>query len=154
MKRLVLLAFVTVFLLSSCDYLKRKGIFGSKKEMVKTIEQLQKELQEDSIKYAAEIEKIKLDAQARIDSILNGSKQEDPYQNYYVIIGGFRNAKNAETLSIKTSEMGYNSLIIDARNGFQLVSAYGGDEMQATISMLHEVQAKINPDAWIYVFPK
>jgi CO dehydrogenase nickel-insertion accessory protein CooC1 len=154
MKRLIILAIAAVTVFSGCEYLKKKGFFGNKKDMAKTIEMLQKELQEDSIRYAAEIEKLKQDAQARIDSILNGTKQEDPYQNYYVIIGGFRNAKNAEALSIKTSEAGYNSLIIDARNGFQLVSAYGGDEMQATISMLHEVQAKLNPEAWIYIFPK
>ena len=145
MKRLTLLLLVISLFLTNCDYLRRKGIIGSKKQMLSQIEQLQKTVMDDSLM----MEKLKKESQAKIDSIQQSCAK--PEGNFHVITGSFRNPANAENFVKEMAKLGYKSQIIQASNGFNLVSAFAGKDMHEACSALNTIRTNVNQESCLYV---
>jgi hypothetical protein len=147
MKRITLLLAVITLLTTNCEYLRKKGIIGKKKRMLEYIERLENTLRDDSIEFSAQIEKIKKDAQERIDSIQNACKNG----NYCVITGSFRNPLNADNFVGEMSKMGYKSQVVVAPNGFNLVSAFSSNSLNEALNALQNLRTNVNQESWIYV---
>lgn len=148
MKKFTFLLVIIIISTSSCEYLRKKGIIGKKKRMAEYIANLENKNKEDSIEYASQMEKLKKEVAAKIDSVqkscgINGK--------YHVITGSFRNPLNAENFNKEMSKMGYRSQIIMASNGFNLVSAYAGDNYNDVINALNNIRTAVNQESWLYM---
>jgi hypothetical protein len=147
MKKVAFLLVIITLTTSSCEYLRKKGIIGNKKNKA-DIESLEQARIADSIKNAALLENMKKEAQLKIDSVqkncgINGK--------YHVITGSFRNPLNAENFNKEMNKMGYRSNIIMAANGFNLVSAYSGDNYNDVLNALNNLRTAVNQEAWLYL---
>jgi hypothetical protein len=137
MKKLTYLIIIAAFFLSNCDYLRKKGILSN-----------QDSLKDDSLEFAAQMEKMKLESQAKIDSIQNSCNKSG---NYHVITGSFRNPLNAENFKKAMIKQGFTAQIIEAPNGFNLVSTFNGKTMQEILGALRNMRANVNQESWVYV---
>jgi hypothetical protein len=148
MKKIAFLLVIVTLSTSSCEYLRKKGILGKKKNMADYIASLENARLNDSTNYAAQLENLKKESQAKIDSVqkscgINGK--------YHVITGSFRNPLNAENFNKEMNKMGYHSNIIMASNGFNLVSAYSGDNYNEVINALNNIRTTVNQESWLYL---
>lgn len=145
MRKISILLILVVVFTSSCDYLRKKGILANKEY----IERLENTLKDDSIENAAMLEKIKLEAQQKIDSITNACGKCTG--NYHIITGSFRNQLNADNYQKEMSKLGYKSAIVEASNGFHLVSAYCGSDYKEVLNALSNIRNSVNQESWLYV---
>jgi hypothetical protein len=147
MKKIAFLLVIVTLSTTSCEYLRKKGILG-KKKMSDYITSLENAKKDDSINYATQLDNLKKESQAKIDSVqktcgINGK--------YHVITGSFRNPLNAENFNKEMNKMGYHSSIIMASNGFNLVSAYSGDNYSEVINALNNMRTTVNQESWLYL---
>jgi len=79
---------------------------------------------------------------------------EDLKNMYFIIIGSFTNAENANLAASKYSSQGYNTNIITTtnRNGnkAELVSVKSFSNFDEAVRYLREFQSKIDSKAWLY----
>ncbi len=120
------------------------------KKQAEYIKKLESELQQDSLRHAAELEAMKAEMQAKIDSIRENCGN-NAKGNYCVITGSFRIQQNADNYLLEMQKLGYKAVIIDAPNGFHLVSTFCGQTLQESLSALNAARNNIHPDSWIYV---
>lgn len=81
---------------------------------------------------------------------------EEPVQQlmdgkYFMIVGSFQNQNFAELYAEKIQEMGYESQIIEASNGFYRVSARSYNNFQQGVSEIAEFRTSITTGAWLHV---
>jgi len=148
MKKIAFLLIIVTISTSSCEYLRKKGIIGKKKSMAETITSLENARREDSLNFAAQMERLKSDAQAKIDSV---QKCCGTNGKYHVITGSFMNPLNAENYNKEMNKMGYHSALIVASNGFHLVSAYNGDNYSEVLNALNNIRTAVNQESWLYL---
>ena len=146
MRKLTYLLIIAAITLSSCNYLRKKGILANKDY----IERLENTIKDDSLEFEAKMEKLKLESQSKIDSIqkLCLSKNNG---NYHVITGSFMNPLNAENFKKTMEEKGYKSEIIVASNGFNLVSSFNGNSLNDVLGGLNNLRSSVSQESWIYV---
>ncbi len=70
---------------------------------------------------------------------------------YFMIVGSFQNQNFAESYAEKIQEMGYQSQIIEASNGFYRVSAKSYNNFQQGVSEIDEFRASVTAGAWLHV---
>lgn len=70
---------------------------------------------------------------------------------YFMIVGSFQNQNFAELYAEKIQEMGYQSQIIEAPNGFYRVSARSYNNFQQGVSEIAEFRTSITTGAWLHV---
>lgn len=148
MKKIVFILAIFAFITTNCEYLRKKGIIGKKKRMAEYIAQLEEIKRDDSIELVAQLEKIKKEAQLKIDSAekscgINGT--------FHVITGSFRNPLNAQNFLKEMHNRGYQSQIIKAPNGFDLVSAYACNNYKDVINALNNIRVNVDPESWLYI---
>jgi hypothetical protein len=148
MKKIAFLLIIITVATSSCEYLRKKGIIGNKKRMAEYIASLENAKKDDSLNYAAQLDRLKKDAQAKIDSV---QKCCGTSGKYHIITGSFLNPVNAENYNKEMNKMGYHSSIIVASNGFNLVSAYNGDNYNEVINSLTNIRTAVNQESWLYL---
>lgn len=146
MKKITLFLVIIAIVFSGCNYLRKKGFFGKNKEY---IERLENTIHDDSIEFAAQMEKLKAESQAKIDSIQKSCGSASG--NYNVITGSFRNPLNAENFDKEMKKLGYKSQIVQAANGFNLVSAFSGNDYKEALNALNNIRTNVNQESWIYV---
>lgn len=129
------------------------AFFGSCKfkKQAEYIKQLESVVKEDSIKRVAELEALKAEMQAKIDSLQAACQSGNPKGNFCVITGSFRIQQNADNYVQEMIKLGYKASIIDAPNGFHLVTTYCANSLQEALSELNNARSNIHPDSWIYV---
>lgn len=128
------------------------GFAGCKyKKQAEYIKQLENAVKEDSLKRVAELEALKAEMQAKIDSLQAACQSGNPQGNFCVITGSFRIQQNADNYVKEMVKMGYKAQIIDAPNGFHLVSTYCAGSLREALSELNNARSNIHPDSWIYV---
>ena len=131
-----------------CNYLRKKGILGSKKQLRECVQQLENAKKEDSAYYSEQLTNIKKNAQSKIDSLQKAC--ENANYSYYVITGSFRNPNNSQAFANKMLQMGYKAEILLAPNGFNLVSAFGGNNLKEVTNALTNLKTNVAEDSWIY----
>jgi hypothetical protein len=136
--------------LTSCKFLREKGILGGGDGKTKEyIDSLEKIVKVDSAKYTAQMAQIKKTSKEKIDSLEKSCG--GALGHYYVIAGSFLNPLNAESYNNQMSKLGYKSQIIDALNGFKMVSVYNGDSYSDVVSQLNAMRTTVSADAWVFV---
>ena len=70
---------------------------------------------------------------------------------YFMIVGSFQNQNFAELYAEKIQEMGYESQIIEASNGFYRVSARSYTNFQQGVNEIAEFRTSITTGAWLHV---
>lgn len=70
---------------------------------------------------------------------------------YFMIVGSFQNQNFAEVYAEKIQEMGYQSQIIEASNGFYRVSARSYNNFQKGVSEIEQFRSSITTGAWLHV---
>ncbi len=124
-------------------------MFGSKKKMREYIDKLETTLKNDSIEFSANLDKMKTDMQRQIDSI--NSECSQTKGNYHIITGSFREQQNAVNFVSSMEKLGYKATIIDAPNGFHLVSISAGDNLKEMFTTLNNIRNSVNEESWIYI---
>ena len=149
LKLIILTALVFGF--TNCKFLRDKGIFGGgiDSKTKDYITKLENTIQLDSMKYAAQFEKLQKEAKAKIDSLEKSCGGSSG--NYHIITGSFLNPLNAVSFNTEMSKLGYKSQIVDASNGFKLVSAYSANSYSEVANQLSAIRTSVNPDSWVYV---
>jgi hypothetical protein len=143
MKKLAILLSIMAILFSGCS------MFSSKQKMKEYIEKLETSLKNDSIQYAQTLDILKSEMQHQIDSINAACGQ--PKGNYHIITGSFREQQNAVNFVAEMQKMGYSASIIDAPNGFHLVSVSAGNNLQQMFATLNNIRSSVNEESWIYI---
>jgi cell division protein FtsN len=150
MKKILLLLFVISLGLSSCKFIKTKIL--KKKQPVDTMAAYEARLdsiREAETRYLQELE------QARLDSIAQAEAETEALQNankYHVISGSFRTPSYADSYLQKMINNGYaGSKILQANNGFNLVSIASASNMRAALSELRQIKNQTEMELWVYV---
>jgi hypothetical protein len=73
------------------------------------------------------------------------------HNRYFMIVGSFQNYNLAKLYSEKIRQMGYESEIIEAPNGFYRVSAKSYSDFQAGINEIDDFRSSVAPGAWLHV---
>lgn len=70
---------------------------------------------------------------------------------YYMIAGSFQNQKFAEKYASKMQDMGYNTRIIEAPNGFYRVSVKSYNNFSQGVSEIQQFRDNVSARAWLNV---
>lgn len=125
-------------LLSSCEYLKKHRLFSKNSDEVLDMTIAEPEpLAADTAIYTKPIE------QPVISTPSN--------DRYFMIVGSFQNSNLARQYSEKIEQMGYNSEVYEAPNGFYRVSAKSYSNFRQGISEIDDFRSSITPGAWLNV---
>ena len=143
MKKLVLLLSLSMILFSGCS------MFGSKKKMNEYIDRLVTTLKNDSLQFASNLDKMKTDMQHQIDSI--NAECDQPKGNYHIIAGSFKEQQNAIGFVADMQKLGYKAAIIEAPNGFHLVSVSAGNNLQQMFATLNNIRTSVDEESWIFI---
>lgn len=145
-----LLLFVGILLLSSCNYLKKHRLFSRDVDTVLDMT-------------LDETEPIEIDSSAFIieEPIVEPVIEEPPVQavatvgygvnKYYMIVGSFQNPNLAEKYANKIQQMGYDSQVIEANNGFFRVSAKSYSDFYTGVNEIETFRATVASRAWLHV---
>ncbi|MBT6808810.1 MAG: hypothetical protein HOA52_04920 [Flavobacteriales bacterium] len=81
----------------------------------------------------------------------NTLSQYDIIKEYFIIIGCFKEIKNANSYSLKIEKKGYSTSVFYDKNAKCNFVAIGGfDKKQQALSELPNIQQKIDKESWIY----
>ena len=167
MKKIAVIASLTAVLLSisGCDFFRTlagrptSADIAQKRELI-AHEEFQHKHRLDSLKA---VQKQISDSLAYIDSIksakssvktssqISSSSRGALSSRYYIIIGSFANAENAERLASVVSGEGFGVQLIEYRNGFTAVGACPTDDLAEAYKSLKAVSEKrwCPKEAWI-----
>lgn len=143
MRKLAFFIGILALLFSGCN------MFGSKKKMREYIDKLETNLKNDSIQFSQTLEIMKAEMQHQIDSITAACGQ--PKGNYHIITGSFREQQNAVNFVSEMQKMGYSANIVEAPNGFHLVSVSAGNNLKDMFATLNNIRSAVNEESWIYI---
>ncbi|MCH7658028.1 MAG: hypothetical protein IIB05_06890 [Bacteroidetes bacterium] len=154
MKKLIFILFTISIAFSSCEFVKKKGWFGSGKTDTMEI-YLHRQ---DSIRIADSLQKVidrqKAIEQARLDAIQKAELERlDRLARfkYHIVVGSFLTPLYADEWSDYYNSMDYDTEILKAGNGFNLVSARKYDNMKDAVIDLRHFMDTVQIDAWVYI---
>jgi hypothetical protein len=157
MKHLLIFLIILTIPLSSCRWLKEKGIFGRKADTLAIWKARQ-----DSIRVADSIravqERIALENQ-RLEQERLAAQQKLEWERkfrYNIIVGSFITPEYARRMLSEFQAKGYtNARLIPLENtSFEMVSAEAHDKLGTAISRLKQFQDTVAFDSWLYIFRK
>ncbi len=70
---------------------------------------------------------------------------------YYMIVGCFTVAENADRYAEKLRGMGYSSQIITGIGSFQMVAAASYDNYRESVEAINKFRNDVTPNAWVYL---
>lgn len=160
MKKIAYILTLTLVTFSGCKFVNER-ILGREADTLETYAaNLEKQLAGIESEHFYELEKIKMESQAKIDSIiyyyesqLSGKTRK--YTGvasgaYYVIVGSFKTPGYADAWSAKVTAMGYPTEIVPMRS-WNLVSTGSYTSLRQASNDLAKFRTVVAPDSWIYV---
>jgi hypothetical protein len=160
MRNILILLMVSGILLPGCKFINNKILKKGSDTLEVYTANLEKELADVETQHFYELEKLKLESQTKIDSIIQyyenqlsgkGKKYAGAATGtYYLIVGSFKTPRYADDYSVKVKEMGYNTQIVQAGT-WNLVSAETYSSVREAIKGLDLVRTNVTVNAWIYV---
>ena len=155
MRNIVVLALIFLFSLSSCKFFKEKGWFGKNKSDTLIVWQIR----QDSIRVAdsirAEIQKVKIAQQAKLDSLKAIEEERLLLENrfrFHIIVGSFLTPEYAADHVDYYRSMGYDATIVPDREArFNLVSAEVHESLKEAMRRLVAYQDTVDFEAWLYI---
>ncbi len=158
MRSLLVSLLVVLLLLPSCNFIKKKGWFGTGRAAEAAMQ-----IRMDSIRVADSLGRVRAleielaREQAIQDSLLSLEEDMNYYDyefRYHIIVGSFITPEYALDHFDFYSSMGYQTRIIEGVNGFDLVSAMGLDDFSQSLYQLENFKDTVDIDSWIYIFPE
>jgi hypothetical protein len=148
-----ILLILLLIALPSCKYFKG-GLFGKK---ARTMAMLK--AQEDSIRVADSLQKVKANLKAfedaRIDSLKRADEERLALESkfkYNIIVGSFITPEYAKGLSQDYRNQGYDPKIIKMEGSrFELVSIEAHNSFRKAITRLKQFQDTVQFESWLYV---
>ena len=143
--RYIIIALCIMFVLQGCDM--ARGVLGmpTSEDIALMKEELQAKQQEILQQRAAFVEDSlrKVQEQVQVKPQIGG---------YHVIIGSFRDYKNAEALYEFVKKQGYNPLQIPLKNGYMMVSLGQVETLPEAVRMMQSIEQKEECpyDGWVY----
>ena len=160
MKKIAYILILTLVPFSGCKFVNER-ILGREADTLETYTaNLEKQLAGIQSEHFYELEKIKMESQAKIDSIINYYESQLSGNGrrytgaatgaFYIIVGSFKTPGYANAWSAKVTSMGYPSEIVPIRS-WNLVSTGSYTSLRQASTDLKKFQTAIAPDSWIYV---
>jgi len=137
MKNLVFLLSL-VLLCSGCKYFKKSS------PSVETITADTIDEMVDSSAYYS-------DAATAVAEPQTTTQQNAVNGKYYMIVGCFTVATNADRYAEKLRGMGYESQIIPGNGSFQMVAARSYGSYRESVNELDKFRNEVTPNAWVYL---
>jgi len=160
MRNILILLIIASMLLPGCKFINNKILKKGSDTLEVYTANLEKELADIETQHLYDLEKLKLESQAKIDSIIQYYENQlagkgKTYAGaaagtYYLIVGSFITPKYAENYSANVREMGYNTQIIMAGK-WNLVAAESYTNLREAVTGLDLVRSNVTVNAWIYV---
>ena len=145
--RYIVMALCILFVLQGCDMVR--GVLGmpTSEDIALMKEELQKKQQQEILQQqrAAFVE----------DSLRKAQEQAEmkpEIGGYHVIIGSFKDYKNAEVMVEFVKKQGYNPVQIPLKNGYMMVSLGQMETLPEAVRMMKDIEQKEECpyDVWIY----
>jgi cell division protein FtsN len=136
---LIILIIFSLLTLSSCNYFKKHRLFSKDVDTVldMTIEQ-------------------PVPLVADTTPVLPEPEYKEPVRSsssdkYFMIVGSFQNQNLANNYAEKIRQMGYQSQVIEASNGFYRVSAKSYNNFRQGVNEIDDFRSSVTPRAWLNV---
>lgn len=142
----ILLFFALAVFLSSCNYLKEHRLFSRDVDSVldMTLEEPEPLVIDTTPIVYAEPEPVYVEPEPQT-SVGYGSDR------FYMIVGSFQNQSFADRYAEKIRQMGYQTNIISASNGYYRVSAKSYNNYQIGIGEINDFRSNVASQAWLHV---
>lgn len=165
MIRTILLAVVSLLILSGCDSFRRlagrptSADIEAKRQLIER-EELAHKARLDSLKAVhqsitdslAVLDSIRMNRSSLVEARqLTESAKSSLSHRYYIVIGSFSSIGNAAKLSERAEKAGYEAELISYRNGFTAVGVCPSNTLQKVFESLKKVRTEsfCPADAWI-----
>ena len=152
MKRnLLLVAFATLLLAPSCDFIRSNNPFTKKSRDIALQKQIDSIRISDSLRVSNALAARLKARQDSIDAADAARAYEESFK-YHIIVGSFITPENAQNYSEYYSGKGYPTKVIDMANSrFKLVSVKSFKTVNEAYTALKDIRDNIEYDAWVYV---
>ena len=157
MRSLLFSVFIVLLLLPSCNFIKKKGWFGTGRAAEAAMQ-----IRLDSIRVADSLKEVRAAEialareQAYQDSLMRIDEEMNYYDNqlrYHIIVGSFITPEYALDHSDFYISMGYQTQIFEGVNGFDLVSAMDLEDYSESLYQLENFKDTVEIESWLYIFP-
>jgi len=160
MKKIAYILILTLVPLSGCKFVNER-ILGKQADTLEVYTaNLERKLSGIESEHFYELEKIKMESQSKIDSIINyyetqlsgkGKRYAGAVTGtYYIIVGSFKTPGYADSWSAKVTAMGYPAEIVPMRE-WNLVSTGSYTSLRKASGDIEKFRTAVAPDSWIYV---
>jgi hypothetical protein len=160
MKKAAFVLILGLLAFSGCKFINER-ILGKEADTLEVYAaNLERELAGIESEHFYELEKIKMESQAKIDSIINYYESQLSGRGrrytgaapgtYYIIVGSFKNPVYADEWSAKVTAMGYRTEIVPM-GYWNLVSTGSYTSVREAVNNLESFKVSVAPDSWIYV---
>lgn len=160
MKKITSVFILVLVIFSGCKFINERILGKGSDTLDVYAANLQRELAGIESEHFYELEKIKMESQARIDSIINYYESQlsgkgrrysgGAAGTYYIITGSFKTPKYADDWSAKVTGMGYRSEIVQM-GYWNLVASGSYSSLREAANNLDGIRTAVCPDSWIYV---
>lgn len=140
--KLVAVCVLALSVLQGCDWVKGRMGMPTADDIAKMRVELHRK---DSLEQAAR-------EKALQDSLLNARPKVEAVGGYYVILGSFKDYRNADAFAEYLEKKGYSPRKIELKRDYMMVSLGGNATMQEAAAQIREVwELDLCPDdVWIY----
>jgi len=160
MKKIAYVLTLALVTFSGCKFVNER-ILGREADTLEIYTaNLERELAGIESEHFYDLEKIKMESQSKIDSIINYYESQLTGKGrrytaasagaYYIIVGSFKTPGYADDWSSKVTAMGYRTEIVPMRS-WNLVSAGSYSSLREASNNLEKFSVAVAPDSWIYV---
>jgi len=160
MKKILTVLILVLITFSGCKFVNERILGKGSDTLDIYAANLERELAGIESEHFYELEKIKMESQAKIDSIIyyyesqisgKGRKYSGAAPGtFYIITGSFKTPKYADDWSAKVTGMGYRSEIVQM-GYWNLVASGTYSSLREAINNLDKIRTAVTPDSWIYV---
>ncbi len=153
MKNPVIFLIVFAFIaFSSCT--KVKEWFGGKdnaEELQLTNLMLKQKIREDSLMHLQELNMLREQYEKEMEQLKEAPKSQKIEKGYYVIVGSFKNPRNAEKYASEIKSHGYEGRLIDGQDYYTLVTSGTYTDFKQALEAYRLAREKVISTAWVYV---
>lgn len=136
----------------SCE--KGKQFFGGKdkvEELILTNLTLEQKIREDSVMHLQELNMLRDQYEKEIAQMKATPTFQRKDKGYFVVVGSFRQAGNAEKYSSHIKSLGYEGALVDGPARFTLVTSGTYADYKQAAEAYRIAREKLISSAWIYV---
>lgn len=160
MKKIAFVVILALVAFSGCKFINER-ILGKETDTLEIYTAtLERELAGIESEHFYELEKVKMESQAKIDSIINYYESQLSGKGrrytgaaagrYYIIVGSFKTPAYADDWSAKVTSMGYSTEIVQM-GYWSLVSTGSYTSVREAVNNIDKFRVSVAPDSWIYV---